>query len=361
MKEVLVLKKVLFIVNSLGQGGAERVVANLANEMCKNNEVTIITFYDDIAYELDTRIYYYKLNQKKGKLSKLKSLFSLSKQLNHLVLILEKDKKFDLITTHLPYAHLITRNTSFATRSFFIIHTVYSRELNRYFAKLLVKYIYKNKHVVTVSEGVKYEFETLFKVKCKMIKVIPNPIDIELIQNYAEEEFSIDFKYVLGVGRFEKNKRFDLMMKAFNLSNAKENRKLVILGDGTERETLKKLSMDLGIVEKVVFPGWVINPYVWLKNSDLVIITSEFEAFPMNILESLACDAKTISVDCDYGPREILKDELSPYLIKDQTIQNIGEKIDDALNKYPENRQKYALEYNIDNIIKKCFELELNV
>ena len=351
------LKKVLFIINSLGQGGAERVVASLANEMCKNNEVTIITIYEDLAYELDPRIHVYVLKQKSGKVGKLLTLFKLKRQLNKLVGHLESKKTFDVMTVHLPFAHLITRNTYFAKRSFFVVHTVYSKEMNLMIAKGLVKYIYLNKHVITVSEGVKNEFDQIFKAKYRTIQVIPNPIDIRLIQKEAEEELDVDFRYILGIGRFEKIKRFDLLIEAFSQSDASAGYKLVLLGDGTEREKLEALCLKLDIKDKVVFPGWQNNPYKWMKNAALLVVTSAFESLGNTLLESLACQRAVVSVDCDYGPREILKAELVPYLVVNQTAKEIAKVMDEALVSYPDELESYVLAYGIDLITQRYLEV----
>lgn len=354
---MLFLKKILFIINSLGQGGGERVVVNLANEMCKSDEVNIITLYDDLAYELGTPIKVCGLKQKRGRLSKLVGIFKLKNQLNQLVKRLESEKKFDLITVHLPFAHLVTRNTYFSKRSFFVIHTVYSQKMNLNIGKLVLNYMYKNKNVITVSEGVKNEFDQMFKVGYKTIQVIPNPIDINFIQKEAEKRLDFNFKYILGIGRFEEIKRFDLLIEAFSQSRANQFYKLVLLGEGCEKEKLDKLCVELGIRAKVVFPGWQNNPYKWMKNSDLLVVTSKYESLGNVLLEALACHTKVISVDCDYGPREILKDELAPFLISHQTAENIAKVMDQSLIDYPIDRQSYILEYDIAHIVRRYLEV----
>jgi len=344
----------------LGQGGAERVVANLANEMCKECEVIILTIYSDLAYTLDAQITVHSLNQEKGKAGKLKSLFTVKNTLNKIVAKLEKDKPFDLITSHLPFAHLLSKSTYFAHRCYFVVHTVYSREMSLKKAAFLVNLIYKNKRVITVSEGVKDELRDIFRVKYENAYVIPNPVDISLIQEKAKEPLKKDYEFIIGVGRLESNKRFDLLISSYNQSKAREKFKLVLLGEGSQFEKLYNLCTELGLNDNVVFAGWQQNPYKWLKNSALSVVTSEFESLGNTIIESLACGTKAISVDCDYGPREILKDDLAKFLILDQNTKSISKMIDKALNDYPQIKKDHVKRYGINVITNKYLELADN-
>jgi len=349
--------KILFITNSLGKGGGERVVANLANEMRKEHEVCIISVYADVFYELDNQISFYSLNQEKNKIKKFLSYFCLKKKLNILVRKLEKEKEYDIITVHLPFAHLVVRNTYFSHRSFFVIHTVYSQKASLNVGRVILKYLYNNRDLIAVSEGVKSEITRTFKVKYRRILMISNPIDIALITRNGKEFIDVDYKYILGVGRLTEIKRFDLLIKAFSNSHAKEKYKLVLIGEGSEEIKLMELSSKLGIEDKIEFKGWQSNPYKWMRGADLMVITSQYESFSMTMLEALACGTIVLSVDCDYGPREILTNELKPFLISDDSVESIANSIDQSLCNSLNDVTKHVLRYDIGQIATKYLEV----
>lgn len=351
------MKKILFIVNSLGKGGGERVVANLANEMAKNNRVDIISLYDDKFYELDNNISLYNLKLNKSKIKKILSFKESRKKIERKVKELEADKKYDLITIHLPISHILCNKTYFINRSYLVIHTVYSKKINIHLGKNILKHIYDDKNIITVSQGVKDELIELFKIKPRSIRNIYNPIDLDVIKQKSCENINYEKKYILFVGRLNKIKKCDLLIKSFKKTNIQKEYSLVIVGDGEEKEKLINLSSNLKLYNKVEFLGWQDNPYRWMKNSELLVVCSEYESFAMNIIEALACNTKVISVDCNYGPREILNGELSDFLIKSYDEENIAKAIDNAVLSYPQNRNRYVKDYDISYIVNKYLEV----
>ncbi len=354
------MKRVLFIVNSLGKGGGERVVANLANQMVKNHKVDIITLYKDDFYKVDNRINLYNLSIPSGKIKKFTNIKKYRNEIQNLVEGLENNGRYDLITIHLPMAHLICNKTEFINRSYLVIHTVYSKKLKSYFrtiGKYILKKIYNNKNIITVSDGVNSEFVNKFNINTSFIKTIYNPIDLNDINKKSKEKLLYDKDYILFVGRLTKIKNCDLLIKSYNKTSCKEKYNLVIIGDGNEKESLVKLAEDLKLTDKVIFKGWQENPYKWMENAEMLVVCSEYEAFPMSILETLACNTKVVSVDCDYGPREILKGDISKFLIDSYKEEDIAKVIDLAIDNYPQDRYSYAKQYDINNITQQYLEV----
>ncbi len=109
----------------------------------------------------------------------------------------------------------------------------------------------------------------------------------------------------------------------------------------------------MGLTQSVIFMGWQENVYKWLANCEVLICTSDFEAFPMNLIEAFACQAKVVSSDCQYGPNEILLGEYKKFLVETNDIESYITKIKLAMNEYPEQPNEILERCKPENIIEK--------
>jgi glycosyltransferase involved in cell wall biosynthesis len=357
---VLILRKV-FIVNSLSNGGAERVVSSLANSFSKNgHEIHVILLHDFIDYKIESKINIHFLEKSYKKLNKLWSYKKIRSLLVKRIRGIEQEYGYiDLITVHLPFPHFVFKSKEYNSRTYYTVHTVYSKKFPRFtvFFRGFLKKIYDGKKIIAVSNGVAEELTDYWKINPQFISVIHNPLDIREIRSKAEKDLiSID-KYILAVGRLVKLKQFDFLLDAFKESGKYQEYKLIILGEGPEKERLSKKADDLGISNQVVLTGWQSNPYAWMKNADLFVLSSEYEAFPMVLIEALACNTPVVSVDCNYGPREILVDELRDFLVPVGDMDLLAQKINQALINYPSVTNKYTNRFNIDFILSQYLEL----
>lgn len=110
---------------------------------------------------------------------------------------------------------------------------------------------------------------------------------------------------IVGVGRLREQKNFPLLIRAFAALEDSHTR-LIIVGDGREREHLKSLVCELGINARVHFAGYQDNPYAWLARASVFSACSLWEGLPNVVLEALICGVPVIASDCSSGPREIL-------------------------------------------------------
>ncbi len=114
---------------------------------------------------------------------------------------------------------------------------------------------------------------------------------------------------VVGIGRLEARKGFDLLIAACALArNGGADFDLVILGEGALRPALLAQARDLGIGDRVFLPGHVDNPLPWLQAATLFVLSSRLEGLPTTIVESFWAGTPVVAADCPCGPREMLAD-----------------------------------------------------
>lgn len=167
--------------------------------------------------------------------------------------------------------------------------------------------------IVAVSKGVANDIEQLLNIPIEDINVIYNPIVDESIADLSNEiidhpifQKNRNYKIILGAGRLTKQKDFKTLIYAFNEVRKTINSKLVIIGEGNERKNLEKTIKELEIENEVALIGFVQNPYPYMKNSDVFVLSSIWEGFGNVIVEAMATGTNVVSTNCQSGPSEIL-------------------------------------------------------
>lgn len=168
--------------------------------------------------------------------------------------------------------------------------------------------------VIAVSRGVADDLIDNIGLPSSRIRVIYNPVvpaNLEtLIQVPAPHPWLQDGRppVILGVGRLERQKDFPTLLHAFARMNGQRAYRLIILGEGSQRDMLIALAGELGIAEAVALPGHVPNPYAYMARCALFVLSSRWEGFGNVLAEALAAGLPVVSTDCPSGPREILQD-----------------------------------------------------
>ena len=112
----------------------------------------------------------------------------------------------------------------------------------------------------------------------------------------------------INVSRLVKLKgHYELILAFAKFFKSNPNSKLLILGDGPEKERLKELILRKDLSKSVLLLGQVLNPYPYYNISDFYICSSHYEGFGLTLLEAMSCGCIVASLDCNYGPREILR------------------------------------------------------
>ncbi|MCZ6806342.1 MAG: glycosyltransferase [Deltaproteobacteria bacterium] len=182
----------------------------------------------------------------------------------------------------------------------------------RWFGFAPERFLYRRAaRVIGVSQGVADEAAEIFDVPPNKVVTIPNPrrsrdASLEIA---PEHEPLFEKPVVLGIGRLAGQKDFGMLLGAFADVTARRDLHLVILGDGPDRASLEAQARQLGLSERVFFPGFVNNPQAYLRRARVFALSSRNEGFPGALIEAMEAGAAIVSTDCDFGPREILDDD----------------------------------------------------
>jgi glycosyltransferase involved in cell wall biosynthesis len=185
--------------------------------------------------------------------------------------------------------------------------------------KIFYKYflrLYQTADILkVVSIDSKLDFITNWGIEKKKVFVLNPPINIARLNALADEKMpevvdrliKNDDKVIFSLGRLESQKNFSLLIDGFYLARQKDSKlKLVIVGSGSELETLKSQVDRLGIKESVLLTGYVKNPFPIFKRAKLFCLTSIWEGMPVSIMESMSLGCPVVSVNCKSGPSEMI-------------------------------------------------------
>ncbi len=168
--------------------------------------------------------------------------------------------------------------------------------------------------VVAVSQGVADDLALRTGLSHEDIDVIYNPIVTPDLERRARAPVEHPWlepgepPVVLAAGRFQPQKGFPTLLRAFARVRRSRPVRLLLLGDGPERPALEALIAGLGLERDVSLPGFVTNPCPYMTRAAVFVLSSGWEGLPGVLIEALYCGAPLVSTDCPSGPREILRD-----------------------------------------------------
>jgi glycosyltransferase involved in cell wall biosynthesis len=153
-------------------------------------------------------------------------------------------------------------------------------------------------------------------------------------------------------GRMVKQKRHDMLLRAFALS-ARKDARLTILGDGPWRGQLEELARELGVADRVDMPGYTADVLPELRRSDLFVLSSDYEGLPAVVLEALACNLPVATTDNFLGAREMIAPQPSCAVVPIEDPEALAAAIDRCLQRTndPRDLRPLAEPYRIESSI----------
>ena len=178
-------------------------------------------------------------------------------------------------------------------------------------------------------------------VRKEAIYVIPNPISEQFLGSHGSNGTSAHHT-VVAMGRMEPQKGFDRLLTAFaKCAERHPEWTLRIVGEGTERPRLQALAVKLGLESRIRLDTVTKEPEKVLRDSDLFVLSSRYEGFPMVLLEAMACGLPVISFDCPSGPREMIRDGIDGVLVPPDDVEALAKAMDSLMGAQQE-RQRLA-------------------
>lgn len=167
--------------------------------------------------------------------------------------------------------------------------------------------------LVAASAGVAADVAQMAHIPQERVRVIYNPVVTPEV--VAKTQEPVDHPWfapgeppvLLGVGRLVSQKDFPTLIRAFALVRQERPARLMILGEGQDRPQLEALVRSLNLEADVALPGFAENPYAYMAQASVFVLSSIFEGFGNVVAEALAAGTPVVSTDCESGPAEILE------------------------------------------------------
>lgn len=340
------MKKIAIVIAELAApGGAEKVAADLAEEFrSRQYDVTVINFArlppDISRHQVPVRQINLDIPERPGGFwVQVAILLRRAWQFRKLF----RQERFDHIFSFLEAANVPC--VLACTRSVLSVHLdPGTMTRSEWFA---FRWLYpRARRVIAVSRQMQEVLEQ--RAHLKNVNCIYNPVNTRLIQQQAQEPLALAEPFILAVGRLERQKRFDLLLEAFARSRAQHDCKLVIVGRGSQQAALEQQIHALGISGKIVLAGFDPNPYRYMARAEFQVMSSDYEGYPLVLIEALSLGCPIVSTDCPTGPREIIRHGENGLLVEKGNVAAIAAGIDELF--YDQARRQQMRHQAVDSV-----------
>ena len=329
--------RLLIYIHSLENGGAERVVANLANHWTSLGwAVTVVTVAPRARdfYVLDPGVGRRCLDLTGRGGGVLAGVVRTARRACALRRVLRDVQP----TVALSAMHTANVVLALAARGLHGVRTVGSEHNFPPKAPMgpiwetLRRHAYGHLHaVVALTHECAHWLERHSHARC--VPVIPNPVAWPLSQHAPQVSPAIACapgrQILLGVGRLSEEKNFTTLITIFaRLAPTHPDWDLVILGEGPQRAALAAQVHAGALAQRVFLPGSVGNVGDWYAQASLYAMSSHFEGFPNTLVEAMAHGVPAVSFDCDTGPRDIIRHGIDGLLVASGDADGMASALD---------------------------------
>lgn len=329
--------KLLFIITSLENGGAERVCASLANYFSTEHEVEILYFSGEIFYQINSKV----------KLNKFTRNSRIPRLATKLLAIRKRAKDADCVISFMDSTNILSIiATAFLGRKLIISeHSAHDFVGLKW--RVLRRIFYPFASTLTVLSKSDFNYYSFVKNKA----IIYNPSIFKPSFGGQKE------KLIIFVGRLEHVKGCDIFLRALALLKL-DDFKLLVLGDGSQKKSLQSLSEKLGL-KNLEFLGALSDIQNYYKKAKIIVSSSRFEGLGNVLIESAFFDCIRVATPTA-GALELLEDGKNGFISSDFSEQALAKAILKALNadeSVLENTRAESEKFSLENIAKEWWEL----
>ena len=247
-----------------------------------------------------------------------------------------------------------------------VIEDELANPAGRWFVKRLTRHCYRAADCFLAnSHEMARGLQERLALDHSRVRVIQNPIDVAKVERLSREPLPIaqERPFIVTAGRLEYQKGHDILLKAFAASQAARDLDLVILGSGTLEGELKRQAAELGVADRVKFPGFSANPWAWISKARLFVLPSRWEGFPSIVAETLACGAPALVTACDFGPAEVVEHGQSGFVVPPEDVGAFGAAMDQLLvseelrARFSANGKARAALFDVDRMVDAYSQL----
>ncbi|MFP9193674.1 glycosyltransferase [Natrialbaceae archaeon A-CW1-1] len=362
---------IVIFLPDLRTGGVERIMLNLAKSLNANGEavsIVVATRRGDFQNQVDDGINVVDLNIPRTPVGILGAVPYFATYI--------RKKQPDVIISSKPHANItaICSNILSGKKSKTIVteHDIKSDVLSYFGTKktritfFLASHIYNySDQIVAVSESVKEDLVDTFNLNSEDVIVIHNPVitdDFHEKRNQATKfpYFNSDeYEVILTVARLDPRKNIPGLINAVSMLEWDKKLKLVIFGEGRERERLEKVIEEDNLEDLVDLPGYTENPYPYMREASVFVLPSLSEGLPTVLIEALGCGCPIVATECSSGPPEILGNGEYGELVPTKNDQELANSILKILSNPPDSEklQKRSEDFSSDEISREYMKL----
>lgn len=359
--------KIHFIISSLGGGGAERVMALLANNLSKRKgyDVNVITLNKGKeAYEMDKNVQRVMLSHGKIPNHSIRSFVNLFR------FYFKKQNRPDVIISFMTLTNLVT----IPIAKLYGIKIVVQEQNNyltymksrKFLSDFTKKVVYKKADLLTVLTSFDFDFYQKYGIN---VMVIPNPTSFKPFSDKNSSRENV----ILAVGSLDRyhHKGFDNLIPLIKpVLKSNPDWKLKIVGSGNKGlPFLSDLVNKNELEDQIIFTGFLDNVSKIMQRSSIFVLSSRFEGMPLVLLEAMSQGMACIAYNCKTGPSDLIQNEKNGLLIEDQNKEQMSEQLmrlidnNDLRDSLGSNAAKSLDNHHIDVILddfEKIFKSLLN-
>ncbi|MEL6441904.1 MAG: glycosyltransferase [Cyanobacteria bacterium J06621_8] len=353
-------KRIAFFMDALHGGGAEKMLVNLLKGLVKRDEFDL-----DLVLATKEGPYLDQVPQQ-VRIVDLKKSSTFSATLP-LVNYLRTYSPWALVGNmgHVNVVTIMAKELAqIKTRLLVVEHNTLSaiktQSKRAKIVKFLMTWLYPRTDAVAgVSVGVARDLEIQLGLKTRSVEVLNNPVVNEDLVNQSQDGLEHNWfgqeniPVFLAVGRLAPQKDFANLLFAFAKVRRQTPARLIILGEGEERQKLELIIDELGIKDDVLMPGFVSNPYAYMNRASCFVLSSRYEGLPTVLIEAMACGCPVVATDCPSGPDEILDHGVYGSLVPLENSEALAEAMLKTLENPAEKEllRQRANEYSTEKVV----------